>query len=267
MLNQINVSQIRRVFDDGFCALDGVSLEVPAGTITTLVGPSGCGKTTLLRIIGGLDSQTSGSIQFQDSSLNFKAASSSVAMPASQPNLSFAFQEPRLLPWRSVLANVALPLELAGVARSEREDRAQTLLTGVQLGSAGSKLPGQLSGGMRMRVAIARALVTEPQILLLDEPFGALDEITRFALDELLLDLWRQRKMTVLMVTHSITEAAYISEQVVVMAPAPGRVVARICPAFRDRDASLRTRPEFAAVCAQLLQCLGNAVVESEAKS
>jgi NitT/TauT family transport system ATP-binding protein len=245
----IEVTDVGRTFADGTRALAGASLTVPAGAITALVGPSGCGKTTLLRMMGGLDAPTCGAVSFAG---------------GARPRAAFAFQEPRLLPWRSVLSNVALPLELAGVPRGERRARAERILDRVQLAGAGRKLPGQLSGGMRMRASIARALVTEPELLLLDEPFGALDEITRQALDDLLLSLWGELGMTVVVVTHSIVEAAYLGRQVVVMAPAPGRVVGCIEPGFASRNSALRATPEFATATASLLQMLAQSMVRGK---
>lgn len=242
----IELTDVGRTFADGTRALAGASLTVPAGAITALVGPSGCGKTTLLRMMGGLDEPTSGAVRFA---------------AGARPRTAFAFQEPRLLPWRTVTSNVALPLELAGMPRGERRARAERILERVQLAGAGRKLPGQLSGGMRMRASIARALVTQPELLLLDEPFGALDEITRQALDDLLLALWGELGMTVVLVTHSIVEAAYLGRQVVVMAPSPGRVVGCIEPAFASRTPALRATPEFAASTASLLQLLAAAMV------
>ena len=251
-LRRIEVAGVGRVFEDGFEALASASFEVPAGSLAVLVGPSGCGKTTLLRMIGGLDSPTSGVVRF---------LGDAGTLPS--PRTAFAFQEPRLLPWRSVAANVALPLELAGVPRGERLDRAASMLERVQLAGAGRKLPGQLSGGMRMRASIARALVTEPELLLLDEPFGALDEITRHALDDMLLSLHGRLGMTVVMVTHSIVEAAYVGSQVVVMAPAPGRVVATVRPGFAQRTPALRATPEFAAATAGIMRSLAQAMVSA----
>ena len=242
----ILVEAVGRTFADGTVALRGASFEVRGGSVTALVGPSGCGKTTLLRMLGGLDAPTEGRIRFGG---------------GAPPRTAFAFQEPRLLPWRSVLANVALPLELAGVPRAERLSRAQAMLERVRLPAVGRKLPGQLSGGMRMRAAIARALVTEPELLLLDEPFGALDEITRQALDDMLLELHAGLRMTTLVVTHSIVEAAYLADRVVVMAPAPGRVVEVVEPGFGARTPALRAEPGFAAVTARLLQHLASAMV------
>ena len=246
MEHAITARDVGRTYEDGCEALRGASFTVPPRSFAVLVGPSGCGKTTLLRIVGGLDAPSSGSVGFG----------------GTRPRESFAFQEPRLLPWRSVAANVALPLELAGVGRDERRDRAEAMLARVQLSGAGRKLPGQLSGGMRMRASIARALVTGPELLLLDEPFGALDEITRQALDDMLLSLWQELRMSVLMVTHSIVEAAYVGQQVVVMAPAPGRVVEVIEPGFAERTPALRATPEFARVTAGILRSLSAAMVE-----
>jgi NitT/TauT family transport system ATP-binding protein len=250
VLQRIEISQVGRVYDDGCVALAGASFDIRAGSMTVLVGPSGCGKTTLLRLIGGLDKPSSGRVIFHGA-----------AGALQQPRTAFAFQEPRLLPWRTVLDNVALPLELAGVATTERIDRATAMLTRVGLGGATRKLPGQLSGGMRMRASIARALVTAPQLLLLDEPFGAVDEISRHTLDDLLRSLWAELAMTVVMVTHSIVEATYVAEQVVVMAPAPGRIVAQFTPSFAHHSPLLRATPEFAAVTAEVLRSLGEAMV------
>ena len=241
----VEASGVCRTYPDGTVALRDASFAAAAGRITALVGPSGCGKTTMLRIVGGLDRPTAGMVR--------------VGGEGAPPAVAFAFQEPRLLPWRSVLSNVALPLELAGVPRAERLARAGEMLGRVQLAGAERKLPGQLSGGMRMRASIARALVTRPSLLLLDEPFGALDEITRHALDDMLLGLNASLGMTVLLVTHSITEAAYLGDRVVVMAPAPGRVVRAIEPGFRARTPALRASAEFAACAAEVLRALGEA--------
>ena len=254
----IAVDGVGRTFADGTVALRGASFEVRGGQVTSLVGPSGCGKTTLLRMLGGIDAPTEGRIRF---AAGPAPAGPAAARDPAAPRTAFAFQEPRLLPWRSVLANVALPLELAGVPRAERLERAQRMLARVRLPAVARKLPGQLSGGMRMRVAIARALVTEPGLLLLDEPFGALDEITRQALDDMLLALHAELGMTTVIVTHSIVEAAYLGDRVVVMAPAPGRVVEVFEPGFGARTPALRAAPEFAAATARLLQHLASAMV------
>ncbi len=238
---------VGRVFATGVTALDGVDLEVPAGGSVALVGPSGCGKTTLLRILGGLDQPTAGT----------------VVRSADAEHTAFGFQEARLLPWRSVQRNIALPLELAGVPMAERMDRAAQMAKQVGLGDALQRLPGQLSGGMSMRAALARALVTRPRVLLLDEPFSALDEITRMTLDDLLLQLWQELRMTLVLVTHAITEAVYIGERVVVMAPNPGRVLRVLQPQLPARTPALRTQPAFAAAAAEVLQCMAQGMSSS----
>ena len=240
---------VSRAFEDGSVALDGVSLEVAPGSVAVLVGPSGCGKTTLLRMVAGLDRPTRGTVTVEG--IGPEGAAAAVAI---------AFQEPRLLPWRSTVRNVALPLELRGVRRRERLARAREMLGLVGLGDAHRKLPGQLSGGMRMRAAIARALVTRPQVLLLDEPFGALDEITRHVLDDLVLAIRAELGMTVVLVTHSIAEAAYLGDRIFVMAPAPGRIVRTVEPGFAARGPALRASVPYATLMADLLHSLGTAM-------
>jgi len=191
--------------------LSAVSLDVPPGAFVAVVGPSGCGKTTLLRIAGGLEAPSEGA----------------AALGGGPDGVSFCFQDARLLPWRTAEENVALPLELAGVGARERRARASAALSEVQLGDRGGAMPAELSGGMRIRVALARTLVTRPRLLLLDEPFGALDEVTRQELDDALLSLRRASGATALLVTHSIAEAVYLAQEVVVLSRGPGRVVAR----------------------------------------
>ena len=234
---------VSRAFEDGSVALDGVSVEVAPGSVAVLVGPSGCGKTTLLRMVAGLDRPTRGTVTVEGDAA-----------------VAIAFQEPRLLPWRSTVRNVALPLELRGVHRRERLARAREMLGLVGLGDAHRKLPGQLSGGMRMRAAIARALVTRPRVLLLDEPFGALDEITRHVLDDLVLAIRAELGMTVVLVTHSIAEAAYLGDRIFVMAPAPGRIVRTVEPGFAARGPALRASVPYATLMADLLHSLGTAM-------
>jgi NitT/TauT family transport system ATP-binding protein len=226
-----DLRSVSRAFD-GQPALEGVTAVLAAGQVTALVGPSGCGKTTLLRILGGLDIPTSGEVRV--------SGDAAPAAPAARPAIGFAFQEPRLLPWRTVRSNVALPLELAGVPRAERLARADRMIAMVGLAAATRKVPHQLSGGMRMRAAIARALVTNPRALLLDEPFGALDEISRHKLDAELLALWAERRLTVVFVTHSIHEAVFLSTRVVTMAARPGRILEEL-----HIDEPYPRRPEF----------------------
>ena len=250
----ISAVGVSRAFEDGSVALDGVSLDVAPGSVAVLVGPSGCGKTTLLRMIAGLDRPTRGTVTVDGAGAGDEGGPAAVAI---------AFQEPRLLPWRSTVRNVALPLELRGVPRRERLARAREMLGLVGLADAHRKLPGQLSGGMRMRAAIARALVTRPRVLLLDEPFGALDEITRHVLDDLVLSIRSELSMTVVLVTHSIAEAAYLGDRIFVMAPAPGRVVRTVEPGFAARGPALRASVPYASLMADLLQSLGTAMAAS----
>jgi NitT/TauT family transport system ATP-binding protein len=241
----IQVVGVGRVFDGGVRALHDVTLDIAAGSLTVLVGVSGCGKTTLLRIIGGLDAASEGHVTIARAGDGAEGSGAPV-------RISFGFQEPRLLPWRSVQRNVELPLELAGVPRQERARRAADMIGQVGLAEAAERLPAQLSGGMRMRAAIARALVTGPRVLLLDEPFGALDEITRQTMGDLLLGLWRAFGMTVVMVTHSIAEAVYVGQRVVVMGSQPGRVLHQLSPELGDRVPALRGTAEFAATVARV---------------
>jgi len=198
----LNLQGVRREFQDGHVVIGSLDLNVDAGEFLAVLGPSGCGKSTLLRMIARLAEPDAGSIAFE---------------PA-QPSTAFVFQDAHLLPWRTVLDNAALPLELMGVAREERYAKARTVLAQVGLAEAEGRYPAQLSGGMRMRVSLARALVTQPRLLLMDEPFAALDEITRFGLEAQLRDLWRERGMTVVFVTHSISEAAFLANRAIVLA-------------------------------------------------
>lgn len=198
-------------------ALAGVSFEVEAGEFLCLVGPSGCGKTTLLRILGGLSAPTSGGVHLNGQVLT-----------SPRREISFVFQNASLMDWRTVLDNVALPLEVQGVGKSEARRRSWELLRLVGLSDFERAYPAQLSGGMQQRVAIARALIHEPAILLLDEPFGSLDALTREALNAELLRIWRMRRQTAVMVTHSIQEAVFLADRVLVMSPRPGRIKAAL---------------------------------------
>jgi NitT/TauT family transport system ATP-binding protein len=229
----ISLQGVHRVFgsdrEDAVPALAGIDLEVTNGDFVALLGPTGCGKSTMLRLVAGLDRPDQGVVS---------RPSARVAM---------VFQDPHLLPWRDVQANVELPLELLHQPEAERRGRANAAIEGVGLGDAARRYPAQLSGGMRMRTSLARALATEPRLLLLDEPFAALDELTRMALDDDLRALWRNAGITVLFVTHSISEAAYLAERVVVLSRRPARIVLdhRVgLPA--ERTAALRADPAFA---------------------
>ena len=218
-------------------ALAEVDLQVRHGDFVSLIGPSGCGKTTLLRVVADLEKPTEGAI-------TVNGASPEEARLARA--YGYVFQAPALYPWRNVLRNVTLPLEIMGMSAAERKQRAQRQLELVNLAGFEGKYPWQLSGGMQQRVSIARALSFEPELLLMDEPFGALDEITRDNLNEQLLRLWEKTKKTVIFVTHSIPEAAFLSSRIVVMSPRPGRIIDVIeCDLPTDRTLDIRETPEF----------------------
>jgi NitT/TauT family transport system ATP-binding protein len=228
----VSVRGVSKVFASGVQALADVSLDVQAGEFLSVVGPSGCGKSTLLRLIAGLIPPSAGTIEW----------------PAGRADLGFVFQEPTLMPWATALANVALPLKLHGMARSERETRSVKALGDVGLKGFERAWPRELSGGMKMRVSIARALVTEPRLLLMDEPFAALDEITRHRLNADLLDLWQRTGVTIVFVTHSVFESVFLSQRIAVMAARPGRVLSELSIAAPyPRSTAFRTSTEYAA--------------------
>ncbi|MHA7776324.1 ABC transporter ATP-binding protein [Roseibium sp. M-1] len=208
----VSLSGITQVFDTGTTALQDFSLDVHEGEFVSLLGPSGCGKSSALRIVAGLSQPTSGSVSWPQET------------GAQEHELGFVFQESTLMPWSTVFANVWLPLRLKGVARAAARERVLEALATVGLEEFADHYPRQLSGGMKMRVSIARALITRPKVLLMDEPFAALDEITRFKLNNDLLRLQKSFGWTVLFVTHSVFESVYLSDRVVVMAARPGRV-------------------------------------------
>ena len=242
-------------FADGTIAVDGMNLDVTAGQFVALVGPSGCGKSTFLRLVAGLTEISSGTLTVDG--LPPQEAR------ANELSLAYVLQDPTLLRWRRVRDNVALPLELRHLPRAEIRARVGGALELVGLQDVGDMFPQQLSGGMRMRVSIARALAAEPSLLLLDEPFGALDEITRQRLNDELLDLWRQRRFTCLFVTHSVQEAAYLSQRVLIMGPRPTRVAAEHEVSFAEpRHATLRTEPAFARLLAAVSRDLSRAMGE-----
>ena len=229
--------------------LQDIDLVIEAGSFVALLGPSGCGKSTLLRFVSGLDKPASGSISL--------SPGADEAQSSTRPKLSFVFQDAQLLPWRSVLDNVALPLELQGSSRAQARERARAPLAEVELRDVHERFPDQLSGGMRMRVSIARALVTEPSVLLLDEPFAALDELTRQRLDERLRKLWQTRRMTVIFVTHALAEAAFLAERALVMSRRPGRIVLdHTLQLPANRAIELRTDTDFVAQTALLYRAL-----------
>ncbi len=216
----VEALSVEKTYPNGTKALLPLNLTVREGEFVTLLGPSGCGKSTLLRMVAGLLEPSDGRLLLWRKPVE--------QVEATGHRLSFVFQEATLMPWASVQGNVRLPLDLAGVPRPQADERVRAALDLVGLSSFESHRPRELSGGMQMRVSIARGLVTQPNLLLMDEPFGALDEITRNRLDAELLDLWRGRGLTVIFVTHSIHEAVYLSQRVVVMAARPGRIVEEV---------------------------------------
>ena len=233
---------LNKYFPSGVQALHGLNLEIGRGQFVSIVGPSGCGKSTFLRLVAGLDEPTSGELRVE----------------GHDPlGLAFVFQDATLLPWRSVAHNITLPLELR---REDADERVAQTLELVGLTDFAAAYPAQLSGGMRMRVSIARALVTRPQILLLDEPFGALDEITRQRLNEELLRLWQEDHWTSLFVTHNVSEAVFLSQRVLVMSARPGRILADIpIPFPYPRSAYLRSAPEFIRIANGISRQLAHA--------
>jgi NitT/TauT family transport system ATP-binding protein len=245
-------------FSNGTLALKDVDLDVAQHEFLALLGPSGCGKSTLLKLVSGLGEASAGSLDWPTSTYD--------AAGRPRPDLSFVFQEPTLLPWSTAIANVALPLKLAGVAKPTRLARAGEALAAVGLGGFERAYPRELSGGMKMRVSIARALVTRPRILLMDEPFAALDEITRSRLNDDLLELWRRERFTVIFVTHSVYESVFLAQRIVVMGARPGRIVATIDVAEPyPRHASYRTSPTYAAHCEQVSAALEQAMARRAA--
>jgi NitT/TauT family transport system ATP-binding protein len=247
---------VTKRFASGLEALGGVDLAVAHGEFLSLLGPSGCGKSTLLRIIAGLSEPTSGSCELH------LGGQSGKAIPAG--HIGFVFQDPTLMPWSTVRANVELPFRIAGRVRSTERDRVGAALAAVGLAGFERAYPHQLSGGMRMRVSIARALVTGPELLLLDEPFAALDEITRLALNDDLLRLWELHRPTILFVTHSVFESVYLSTRIAVMAPRPGRIVADLPVSLtQPRERAVRTAPSYALMCERVSAALGAAMAEA----
>jgi len=247
----IEVSALSLRFDtaDGpVQALSNVDLTIARGEFVSFIGPSGCGKTTLLRAVADLESPTSGSIRVKG--MSPREARSDRAY-------GYVFQAPALYPWRTVARNIALPLEIMGFSKAEREARIARGLELVNLAGFGGKYPWQLSGGMQQRASIARALSFDPDLLLMDEPFGALDEIVRDMLNEQLLRLWDMTGKTVLFVTHSIPEAVFLSTRIVVMSPRPGRIYDVVeCNLPRDRTLDIRETSEFMSLANRVRQGL-----------
>lgn len=236
------IRHVSKQFANGTLAVRDVNLSLGSGEFISLLGPSGCGKSTLLRMIAGLGEPTTGTIEWPTTS------HSAAGRP--ERDLGFVFQDPTLMPWATALANVMLPLKLKNVPKAEAEARAAQMLALVGLTGFEKSYPRELSGGMKMRVSIARGLVLKPRILLMDEPFAALDEITRHKLNDDLLELWWKEKFTAVFVTHSVFESVYLSKRIVVMAARPGRVMADLdVDAPYPRDELFRTSPEYAHLC------------------
>jgi NitT/TauT family transport system ATP-binding protein len=237
----LDLRGVRKAFQE-HTVIEHFDLAVPSGEFLAILGPSGCGKSTLLRILARLLLPDAGSVTLDPDADRFETA--------------FVFQDAHLLPWRTVLDNVALPLELMGVANEERHRKARAALSEIGLSEAEDRFPAELSGGMRMRVSLARALVSEPRLLLLDEPFAALDEITRFRLDLRLRELWKERGLTVVFVTHSISEAAFLANRAVVLARRGGRIKLDRRINLPERDEDLRLDPRYGVEMKSLLNAM-----------
>ncbi len=240
----VSLQGVVKSFDDATRVLDGIDLRVAPGDFVSLIGPSGCGKSTLLRLVAGILEPTDGAITFADGADRSES-------------LSFVFQEPTLLPWLTVAKNVELPLNIQGVAPEQRREICMKLLSTVGLGDVADSYPRQLSGGMKMRVSIARALSVDPELLLLDEPFGALDEMTRDALNEELLRIRAEKAWTALFVTHSVSEAVFLSSRVVVLAAKPGRIDSIVdIPLPYPRTPETRETVEFSDLVRKVTKAL-----------
>jgi NitT/TauT family transport system ATP-binding protein len=244
MTSLLSLSHVSKTFENGTEAFGPIDFELREGEFVSLLGPSGCGKSTALRMIAGLLMPSAGEVSF----------------PQTRPEIAFVFQEPTLMPWATTLANARLPLELKGMNRAQADRRAHEALARVGLSGFEKAYPRELSGGMKMRVSIARALAAEPKLLLMDEPFAALDEPTRQSLNDDLLKLWREDGLSVIFVTHSIFESTFLSTRVVVMTPRPGRIAADIALDFPpDRGEDFRLTPQFSEAAARVSAALRSA--------
>jgi NitT/TauT family transport system ATP-binding protein len=240
----ISVNAVRKSYPNGVLALDGATFSARPGQFVSLVGPSGCGKSTMLRLIAGLQSPTSGEIVWE----------------GAKPRIGFVFQDPTLLPWADVATNVRLGLDLGGARREQAEQRAAEALDLVGLSQFAKSVPRELSGGMRMRVSIARAIAADPQVLLMDEPFAALDEFTRERLNDELLEIWARKKLTVLFVTHSVYESVYLSQSIAVFTGRPGRIAATMpVPAPFPRGKPFRQSAAYHDLCTDVSEALRQA--------
>ncbi len=253
MSSLVTLSGVAKRFPNGTLALDRVDLAIEQGSFVSLLGPSGCGKSTILRMIAGLVQPTSGRIDWP--------GLPEAARTGGHPELGFVFQEPTLMPWASVTDNIRLPLKVAGVAKADADARIAEAIGMVGLEGFAEVYPRELSGGMKMRVSIARALVTRPKLLLMDEPFAALDEITRFKLNNDLLQLWQRFGWTVIFVTHSVFESVYLSNRILVMSARPGRIVedVRISAPY-PRDDRFRVSDAYGDLCREVSRSLHQAI-------
>jgi NitT/TauT family transport system ATP-binding protein len=243
----VSLRSVTKVYDRGVMALGPFDLDVGKGEFVSLLGPSGCGKSTALRLIAGLNAPTSGTVGVAHRSGQLRSGQA----------IGFVFQEPTLMPWTTVAENVRLPLKLSHAPIAEANARVEAVLARVGLSEFAGAFPRELSGGMKMRVSLARALVTDPDILLMDEPFAALDEITRFRLNNDLLALWRDLRKTVIFVTHSVFESVYLSQRVIVMTARPGRIGAEFrIEAPEPRGEEFRTSADYAGYCRRVSSAL-----------
>jgi NitT/TauT family transport system ATP-binding protein len=255
----VSLRGVGKTFGNGVVALHDATFDIREREFISLLGPSGCGKSTALRIIAGLTAPSTGEVNWHDQGR-------SLAAHGEAGEIGFVFQEPTLMPWASVASNVYLPLKIAGVDRAQAMPRIRDALVRVGLDKFENAYPRELSGGMKMRVSIARALVTAPRLLLMDEPFAALDEITRFRLNNDVLQVWAAMKQTAIFVTHSVFESVYLSSRILVMTGRPGRVFADIAiDAPYPRGESFRTSPEYAALCRKVSEALVAAMSEEAA--
>jgi NitT/TauT family transport system ATP-binding protein len=243
----VSLRGVTKAYENGVMALGPLDLAVRKGEFISLLGPSGCGKSTALRLIAGLSAASSGTVRMARHEGEVQAGH----------GIGFVFQEPTLMPWTSVHENVRLPLKLARVPKAEARARVDDALASVGLADFADAFPRELSGGMKMRVSLARALVTDPDILLMDEPFAALDEITRFRLNNDLLALWRSLRKTIIFVTHSVFESVYLSQRVVVMTARPGRIQADIrIETVEPRGEEFRTSAAYSDYCRKVSAAL-----------
>ncbi len=255
MTDIVSLHGVAKTFPNGVVALRDATFDIRDGEFVSLLGPSGCGKSTALRIIAGLMEPTDGDVVW----------AGGTAPDGAKGEIGFVFQEPTLMPWANVAGNVHLPLKLSGLGRDAAMPRIRDALARVGLAAFERAYPRELSGGMKMRVSIARALVTQPKLLLMDEPFAALDEITRFKLNNDLLTLWASMRQTAIFVTHSVFESVYLSSRIIVMTQRPGRVHAQIeVDAPYPRSEAFRTSAEYAALCRKVSTALVDAMAQEQ---